>query len=346
MPVREQHTSFLLPTHQRFLEALVLAGCVALVPACSRQQSASGDTPQVAAAKGAVAHRLDAIDPPEFREVVEFHDGIVCGEFSSKKKFSGEDVGFRKFIYNAPEPGALVLDGGNLSAQEVGFWCSEQPDKRVKMLAASLAELAQACKAAGGKSTDVSCHLAETQKHTLEELQARSGASAPRVRQASAAAPAPAAPAAPALPAAPLAPPSAAVAAATPSPAPAPARSSSSDPEAAILQEVEVTLRNWRERWQAGDVDGYLRMYDPSFSGDAGSHAKWEQQRRRKMQDARPSIRIEKLQAGRITPQEVELHFVQTYSAKQHRDRGNKTLVFRRAPQGWLIADERWSPAR
>lgn len=338
MPVREQPTPSLLPAHHRVIHALVLAGCVALVPACSRQQGASGDTPQVAAAKGAVRHRLDAIDPPEFRELVEFHDGVVCGEFSSKKKFSGEDVGFRKFIYNAPEPGALVLDGGNLSPQEIGFWCSEQPDKRVKMLAASVAELTQACKAAGGKSSDVSCHLAETQKHTLEELQAKSGSSAPPVRQASAAPPAPVAPALPA------APPSAAVAAASPSPSPSAA--TSSDPEAAILQEVEVTLRNWRERWQEGDVDGYLRMYDPSFSGDAGTHAKWEQQRRRKMQDARPSIRIEKLQAGRITPQEVELRFVQTYSAKQHRDRGNKTLVFRRAPQGWLIADERWTRAR
>jgi len=342
MPVRAPQTPSLLHPRQRVATALVLAGCLALLPACSRQQGESGDSPQVASAKVAVAHRLDAIETPEFREVAEFRDGVVCGEFSSKKKFSGVDVGFRKFIYNAPEPGELVLDAGNLSPQDIGFWCSEQTDKRARMLAASLAELAQACKAAGGKSSEVSCRLAETQKHALQELQAKSGTSAPPVRQASAA------PAVTAAPAAPQAPPSAApntaasVAAATASPTPA----SSSDPEAAILQEVEVTLRTWRDRWQEGDVDGYLRMYDPSFSGDAGSHAKWEQQRRRKMQDARPSIRIERLQAGRITPQEVELRFVQTYSAKQHRDRGNKTLVFRRAPQGWLIADERWSPTR
>jgi hypothetical protein len=106
---------------------------------------------------------------------------------------------------------------------------------------------------------------------------------------------------------------------------------------------VEVALRTWRERWEAGDVDAYLRMYDASFTGGTGSRTQWEQQRRQKMKDVRPSIVVEQLQPVRVTPQEVELRFVQVYSAKKHRDKGNKAMVFRRTPQGWLIADERWS---
>src|SRR5207244_230402 len=59
--------------------------------------------------------------------------------------------------------------------QEIGYWCSDQPDKRLRMVAASLAELAQACTAAGGKTSDTSCRLAAQQKRTLEELQAQAG---------------------------------------------------------------------------------------------------------------------------------------------------------------------------
>jgi ketosteroid isomerase-like protein len=124
--------------------------------------------------------------------------------------------------------------------------------------------------------------------------------------------------------------------------APAPAAGNA---EATVVAEVGAVLQAWRERWQEGDVDGYLRMYEPAFSGDAGSRAAWEQQRRQKMKNVRPSIRVEKLEALRVTPQEVELRFVQVYAARQHRDRGLKTMVFRRTPQGWLIADERWTRA-
>jgi hypothetical protein len=205
-----------------------------------------------------------------------------------------------------------------------------------------VAELGKACEAAGGKSSDINCRLAATQKQNLDTLLVQRGGHAPvpspapagqartpdststaKVSQSASAASAPA---------------STAVAAASPPQPPA-----SGDRDAAILAEVGVALRSWRERWQDGDVEGYLRMYDPSFTGGAGSHAAWEQQRRQKMKDARPSIRVEGLQAVRITPQEVELRFVQVYAARQHRDKGTKTMVFRRSPQGWLIVDERWT---
>jgi hypothetical protein len=310
------------------LRGLVLAACVVLLAACQRQEAASGETPQVAAAKAAVTRRLETPENAEFRDIVEYRDGVVCGEFNVKKMFSGTDIGFRKFIYNAPEPGQLAIGRSDLSPREIAFWCSDEPDKKVRMLAASVAELAQACEAARGNSSDMSCRLAATQKRALEELQ---GATAPAPGRAPPGQASPAAAAASAVVA-----------------QPAPAASASPPPvsgnaDAAILAEVEAALRNWRERWEQGDVDGYLRMYEASFTGGAASHAQWEQQRRQKMKNARPSILVEGLQAVRITPQEVELRFVQVYSAKQHRDKGNKTMVFRRSPQGWRIADERWA---
>jgi ketosteroid isomerase-like protein len=316
---------------RRAIPALVLAACAVALAACSRGPDTSGDSPQVAAAKGAVAHRLGTMNTAEFRQIVEYRDGVVCGEFDSHKMFSSAVAGFRKFIYNAPEPGALAIDAGNLSPQEIGYWCSEQPDKRLRMVAASLAELAQACRAAGGKSSDTSCRLAAEQKRTLDELQAEAAHPA-AVAAASASAPGVAA-----APQAAQVPPGAEPAAATASLA-----ASSGNGDAAILGEVQAALGSWRQAWQDGDVDAYLRMYGDAFGGEAGSHAKWAQQRRQKMQNARPSIGIEDMKAVRVTPQEVELHFTQVYAAKQHRDTGDKTLVFRRSPRGWLIADERW----
>lgn len=330
----------------RRVQGLVLAACVVLLAACGREEPPSGESPQVTAAKAAVAHKLNTPDGPEFKDIIEYRDGVVCGEFNARKMFSGTDVGFRKFIYNAPEPGTLAIDSGNLSRQEIGYWCSDEPDKKLRMLAASVAELAQACAAAGGKGAEMSCRLAETQKRAMAELQGptaaargapagQAGAAGPVAAVPVAAAPVVAAPVA----AAPVANSVAAAPAASATQPPAAGK-----PDAAILAEVETALRTWRERWQAGDVDGYLRLYEPSFAGGAGSRAAWEQQRRQKMTNVRPAVGVEGLQAVRITPQEVELRFVQVYSARQHRDRGNKTMVFRRSPQGWLIADERWTP--
>lgn len=349
---------------QRRVHGLVLSLGILLVAGCDRPVPATGESQLVAAAKAAVTGRLAAPDSAEFRHVIEYSDGVVCGEVNARKAYSGTDIGFRKFIYNAPEPEQLVLQNAELTRQEMSYWCSEEPDKKARMLAASIAELKQACDAKGTGS-DMSCRLAATQKQALDELQAatpRTAAqpSAPAGAQAGASSTTAAAPAAPApVAAAPAtattvvaaAPVAAAPIAAAPEAAPPAASppqaapSASANEEAAIVADVGAALQTWRERWQDGDVDGYLRMYAPSFTGGAGSRADWEQQRRQKMKDARPSIRVEKLEAVRITPQEVELRFVQVYAARRHRDRGNKTMVFQRTPQGWLIADERWAAA-
>jgi hypothetical protein len=337
------------PHAGRVAQGLVLAACVVLLAACQREPAASGDSPQVAAAKAAVTRKLNTPESAEFRDIVEYTEGIVCGEFNVKKMFSGTDIGFRKFIYNAPEPGALAIDNGDLSRQDIGYWCSEEPDKRMRMLVASVTELGQACQAAGNNSSDASCRLAATQKLALDALRGPAAAAAggASAAQAGTAASGPAAVMAASAPGAAVVA-SRAPAVTASSAAAAPAASSSQpavggNPNAAIPAEVELALRTWRERWQDGDVDGYLRMYEASFTGGARSHAEWEQQRRKKMKNVRPSIGIERLQPVRTTPQEVELRFVQVYSAKQHRDTGNKTMVFRRSPQGWLIADERWA---
>jgi hypothetical protein len=322
----------------------VLAGCGVLLAACERPPTPGDESPQIAAAKAAIARRLNSTETAAFRDVVEYRDGVVCGEFNGKRMFTGSDMGFRKFVYNAPEPGALAIDRGDLSREDLSYWCSEQPDKRLRMLAASAAELAQACQAAGGKSPDI-CRLAASQKATLEELQAQAGHAPAAPGSAAVARRAPEVSAAP-LAAASVPGPSVPVASAPVASAPGPAAASPQAPagnaQNAIPSEVEAALQNWRERWQQGDVEGYLRMYEASFTGSAGSHAEWAQQRRQKMKNVHPTIGIERLQAVRVTPQEVEVRFIQAYAARQHQDRGIKTMVFRRSPQGWLVADERW----
>ncbi len=350
---RQQRLELRAP--RRMVPALAIAAGVLLLAACDRREPPPrGESPRITEAKAAVARKLNTPQSAEYRQVVEYSDGVVCGEVNAKKMYSGTDIGFRRFIYNAPEPGGLVLESAPLPPQDIAYWCSEQPDKRLRMLAASVAELRQACAAGGSKASDMNCRLAETQKRTLDELQAATGRKAPapgaESQVATAPAPAPAAPVAAAAPAAPTPPapaaaPPVAAAPAAPAPAPAPAPAAGGNAEAAIVAEVGAALQTWRERWQEGDVDGYLRMYAPTFTGGTGSRAEWEQVRRQKMKDARPSIRVEGLKAVRITPQEVELRFVQVYAAKKHRDRGNKTMVFQRTPQGWLIADERWEAA-
>ena len=341
------------------VQGLVVSMAVLLVAGCQRQvQPAPGESQLVAAAKAAVTRKLNTPESAEFRHVIEYSDGVVCGEVNAKKMYSGTDIGFRKFIYNAPEPEQLVLQNADLSRQDMSYWCSEQPDKKSRMLTASIAELKEACDTSAAKNSDMRCRLAATQKQTLDELQAAAPRPAAAPAAASAAPAAAAGPAAAPTAAAPVATAPAAIAAAPAAAAPAaavpaaaapaaspPPAAASANEEAAIVAEVGAALQTWRERWQDGDVDGYLQMYAPAFTGDAGTRAEWEQQRRQKMKNVRPSIRVEKLEAARITPQEVELRFVQVYAAKRHRDRGNKTMVFQRTPQGWRIADERWAAA-
>jgi hypothetical protein len=113
------------------ISRLALTSCLLLLAACERSpEPANGDTPGVTAAKAAVVRKMDTPERAEYRNVVEYRDGIVCGEVNAKKMYSGTDIGFRKFIYNAPEPGTLVIDSGTISREDVGYWCSEAPDKR------------------------------------------------------------------------------------------------------------------------------------------------------------------------------------------------------------------------
>ncbi|GHT96148.1 hypothetical protein AGMMS49545_20430 [Betaproteobacteria bacterium] len=120
-------------------------------------------------------------------------------------------------------------------------------------------------------------------------------------------------------------------------PAPRPPKA---EPAAANPQEVAKTLAAWADAWSRQDVQAYLGFYAPAFKPPKGSRKDWEAERaariRRpawiKVSYTEPSIRIEGKQAT--------VRFRQSYQASGLKTATDKTLVFTRAGNAWLILSE------
>jgi murein L,D-transpeptidase YafK len=125
--------------------------------------------------------------------------------------------------------------------------------------------------------------------------------------------------------------------------APAPAQPQSEAQYAERVAEVKQALEAWRLAWELGDFKSYTRLYHSSFKGTARSHKQWEQQRRARLGRKDIAVKIENLEARPLGDSEMEVRFVQHYTAGAHKDSGTKTMKLKRENGAWRITQESWT---
>lgn len=127
----------------------------------------------------------------------------------------------------------------------------------------------------------------------------------------------------------------AAAAPASPPPAPPPADTSG------VTDDIIKTVQSWAQAWASKDADAYVGFYTSDFSGDAGSRAKWESQRRQRL--GNPQSITLSLSDIRITPKSdttAEVSFRQEYASNLFKENGTKTLAMTKADGQWKIRRE------
>jgi hypothetical protein len=107
-------------------------------------------------------------------------------------------------------------------------------------------------------------------------------------------------------------------------------------------QEAIALLERWRQAWENRDVETYLNAYDPTFAPKGQSHARWTASRRTKLgAQSRISIKVREIRTHPISPQRIEVSFLQDYESGVYREVGRaKTLELQRNGTGWRIVGE------
>ena len=108
------------------------------------------------------------------------------------------------------------------------------------------------------------------------------------------------------------------------------------------VREVRQALEAWRLAWELGDFKSYQSIYDPAFMGAESSRKEWEQQRRSRLARKDIAVKIEKLEARLVNDSEMEVRFIQHYSAGRRSDTGEKRMTLKRVKGAWLITQETW----
>jgi hypothetical protein len=107
-------------------------------------------------------------------------------------------------------------------------------------------------------------------------------------------------------------------------------------------QEAIALLERWRQAWENRDVETYLNAYDPTFAPKGQSHARWTASRRAKLgARSQISIKVREIRTHPISPQRIEVSFLQDYESGVYREVGRaKTLELQRNGTGWRIVGE------
>ncbi len=112
-------------------------------------------------------------------------------------------------------------------------------------------------------------------------------------------------------------------------------------------QEVAVAMRAWLAAWASKDLGAYLGSYMPDFvSAEGAKRGDWEIARARALKragDIKVLASNEQFTVG--DPSTVTVRFLQSYSSPAYRDEVEKTLVWKKAGDRWLIQRETSRPA-
>jgi ketosteroid isomerase-like protein len=112
--------------------------------------------------------------------------------------------------------------------------------------------------------------------------------------------------------------------------------------EAASVAEVDARLQEWRSTWESMDFAGYMAFYAPDFYSKYKkmNRSQWQSYKRElfaKYSFQTVAISKVKIKVSGDTATSV---FTQAFSSDSFRDRGTKTLKWRRDGATWVITGE------
>ena len=109
-----------------------------------------------------------------------------------------------------------------------------------------------------------------------------------------------------------------------------------------INQIIINNVNNWAGAWSSKDVNGYLSFYATDYSPPELTRAAWVDQRKNRISAPR-SIKVDvyDLQVILHGDEHVQATFLQKYTSDTYSDSVNKTLLFRRFNDRWLIVQEK-----
>ena len=124
---------------------------------------------------------------------------------------------------------------------------------------------------------------------------------------------------------------------AEPRPVPEPASKPAGKPQASI----QDTVQAWAKAWSKQDVDGYIAHYSPDFKPANTSHAKWAEDRRDRIKNAkRINVSLRNIQVKQISPERADVTFRQIYQSDRMNTSSSKTLSLQLVNGKWLIVRE------
>jgi hypothetical protein len=102
------------------------------------------------------------------------------------------------------------------------------------------------------------------------------------------------------------------------------------------------TVIAWAKAWSEQRVEDYLSFYGSAFQPPGGtSRAAWEEQRRQRISTpSRIDVKVALRDVRFVTPAEVEIDFLQSYSSDRFSDVVVKTLQLVLESGVWKIARE------
>lgn len=113
-----------------------------------------------------------------------------------------------------------------------------------------------------------------------------------------------------------------------------------SSPENELAQ-VEEALKKWRDAWSSKNIYAYLNIYAKNFKPSNGmSREQWGKMRVERINSKKSiSVRFENLEVRQVG-ERVITKFRQIYSDENFQAVGNKTLVWVKQQNNWMIAEE------
>ncbi|MEI7813923.1 MAG: protein kinase [Coriobacteriia bacterium] len=108
------------------------------------------------------------------------------------------------------------------------------------------------------------------------------------------------------------------------------------------VAEVDARLQDWRSNWEAMDFAGYMSFYAPEFYSKYKkmNRSQWESYKRELFAKySFQRVAISKVEI-RVSGDTASTAFTQAFSADSFKDRGTKTLTWRRDGSTWIITGE------
>lgn len=116
---------------------------------------------------------------------------------------------------------------------------------------------------------------------------------------------------------------------------------STAAPPSPAAQDVAKALASWADAWSKKDTKAYLSHYSPNFTPPKGMSRKtWESEREERI--SRPSWIKVSYDEPRISVDgnQATVKIRQHYKASNLKSSSNKTLVFKKSGNNWLIVSE------